>query len=70
MKSTYRAEIFSVQLEEEKALETLKNTFQCVKGAYKTVREGLLTRACRDRTRKNGFKLKDSRFRLDIRNFF
>jgi len=32
--------------------------------------EGLLTRACSDRTRSNGFKLKEGRFRWDIREKF
>ena len=31
---------------------------------------GLLARACCDRTRGNGFKLKEGTFRLDIRNKF
>jgi len=44
--------------------------FQYLKGAYREAGEGLFTRACRDRTRGNGFKLKGDRFRLDIRNKF
>jgi len=41
--------------------------FQYLKGAYKKAGEGLFTRAWSDRTRGNGFKLKESGFRLDIR---
>ncbi|GAB0190490.1 hypothetical protein GRJ2_001514300 [Grus japonensis] len=37
--------------------------FQYLKGAYKKAGEGLVTRACTDRTRGNGFKLKEGRFR-------
>ncbi|KAK4824809.1 hypothetical protein QYF61_019659 [Mycteria americana] len=44
--------------------------FQYLKGAYKKAGEGLFTRACTDRTRGNGFKLKEGRFRLDIRKKF
>jgi len=36
--------------------------FQYLKEAYKKAGEGLFTRACRVRTRGNGFKLKESRF--------
>ncbi|KFV14541.1 hypothetical protein N340_08661, partial [Tauraco erythrolophus] len=41
--------------------------FQYLKGAYRKAGEGLFTRVCSDRTRGNGFKLKEGRFRLDIR---
>jgi len=44
--------------------------FQYPKGAYKKARKGLFIRACRDRTRGNDFKLKEGRFRLDIRKKF
>jgi len=44
--------------------------FQYLKGAYKKAREGFFTRAWSDRTRGNGFKLKEGRFRLDIRKKF
>jgi len=44
--------------------------FQYLKGPYKKAGERLFTRACSDSTRGNGFKLKESRFRLDIRKKF
>ncbi|KFV58585.1 hypothetical protein N328_11988, partial [Gavia stellata] len=44
--------------------------FQYLKEACKKAGEGCFKRACSDKTRGNGFKLKDSRFRLDIREKF
>jgi len=41
--------------------------FQYPKGTYRKDGEGLVTRVCSDRTRGNGCKLKEGRFRLDIR---
>ena len=45
----------------------LAAAFQCLKGTYRKAGEGLLVRECSDRTRSNGFKLKEGRFTLDIR---
>jgi len=45
-------------------------TFQYIKETYKKSGEGLFSRACSDRTRGNGFKLKEGRFRLDRRKKF
>ncbi|KAK4831673.1 hypothetical protein QYF61_018670 [Mycteria americana] len=41
--------------------------FQYIKGVYKKDGERLFTEACSDRTRDNGFKLKEGRFRWDIK---
>ena len=44
--------------------------FRYLKGAYRKDEEGLFTRVCSDRTRGNGSKRKEGRFRLDIRKKF
>jgi len=44
--------------------------FQYLKGAYKKDEENIFSRACCYRTRSNGFKLSEGRFRLDIRKKF
>jgi len=46
----------------------LTAAFQYPKGACRKAGEGFFTSACRDRTRGNGFKLKEGRFRLYRRN--
>ncbi|GAB0178251.1 mitochondrial enolase superfamily member 1 [Grus japonensis] len=44
--------------------------YQYLKGAYRKAGEGLFMRECSDRTRGNGFKLKEGPFRLDVRKKF
>jgi len=44
--------------------------FQYLKGAYKKDRNKLFSRAFCDRTRGDGFKLREGRFRLDTRKTF
>ncbi|KFO92628.1 hypothetical protein N320_02390, partial [Buceros rhinoceros silvestris] len=41
-----------------------------IKGAYKTDGDSLFSKACCNKTRGDGFKLKEGRFRLDIRKTF
>jgi len=44
--------------------------FKYLKGACKKAGGGLFTTTCRDKTSGNSFKLKEGRFRLDIRKKF
>jgi len=57
-------------LEKRRLQGDLKAAFQYLKGAYRKDGENLFSRACCDRTRSNSFKLREGRFRLDIRKKF
>ena len=57
-------------LENRRLQGDLTAAFQYLSGAYRKDGEGLFTRVCSDRTRGNGSKLKEGRFRLDLRKKF
>jgi len=48
----------------------LTAAFQYLRGACRKHRDRLFSRACSNRTRGDGFKLEEGRFRLDIRKKF
>ena len=57
-------------LEKRRLWRDLITAFQYLKEACKKGRDRLCKRACCDRTRDNGFKLKKGRFRRDVRKQF
>ncbi|KFQ58658.1 hypothetical protein N334_13898, partial [Pelecanus crispus] len=57
-------------LEKRRLRGDLIVAFQHFKGAYRKDGDNLFSKACCDRTRSNGFKLKEGRFRLDVRKEF
>ena len=50
-----------LSLEKRRLHGDLTAAFQYRKGAYEDAREGLFIRDCSDRTKGNGFKLKEGR---------
>ena len=57
-------------LEKRRLQGDLIVAFQYLKGAYRKAGEGFFIRAGSDRTRGNGVKLEEGKFRLDIRKKF
>jgi len=60
----------AVQPGEEKAPGKPCSSLPIPEGSYKKGGDRLFIRTCCDRTRSNGFKLEQGRFRLDIRKKF
>jgi len=63
-------ELGMFSLEKRRLRGDLRAACQDLKAAYRKDGEGLLTRVCSDRRRGNGYKLKEGRFRSDIRKKF
>jgi len=57
-------------LEKKRLWGDIIAAFQYLKGAYRKDGENIVSRTCCDRTRSNGFRLREGRFRLGIRKKF
>ncbi|KAK4815657.1 hypothetical protein QYF61_005219 [Mycteria americana] len=57
-------------LEKRRLWADLIAAFQYLKGAYRKDGDRLYSKACCDRTRSNGFRLREGRFGLDLRKKF
>ena len=54
-------------LEKRRLQDDLIAAHQCLKGSYRKEGDRLFSKVCGDRTSRNGFKLKEVRFRIDRR---